>query len=307
MYYVPLRLDATSVHRADWVEIQLAGRGVPRLSIDELTDDLREDPADLSEDEEKSGDEGRWSRARHLAEEAFGELRWRSDWLGDRYPIRFEDVEVVAWTDDSPTIVTYSFLVLLRAKQILGGSMNGGPHDPGFLFEELTTQATGAYVAAQAVRFGDAGGKRGSGLPINFSEAIAELARRMGEEPGDGVGSGDERADVIAWRPFGDRRAGQLVMITQATIAEGEWQMKQIRSKWEDGRLIQFVAKPLPAVGFVESMSLYSTDVFRGTDFRSVPFDRLRIVSLLTDEGIDSDLLDSMGEWTEWAITRLPE
>ena len=188
--------------------------------------------------------------------------------------------------------------------------MNGGIPDPGYLFEELVTRATEAYVCeGQAVRFGVANGQRGAGLPINLQDAMAALARRMHEAPADAVpgGAGDERADAIAWRPFGDGRAGQLVVIAQATIAEGEWRMKQIPSKWEDRRLIQFVANPLPAVAFVESMSLYSDDFFRGGNFRSVPFDRLRILSLLTDNDIESAILQGMTEWTEWAISRLPE
>lgn len=308
MYPVPLRAEASSVQRADWVEIQLAADAVPRVSIDDFTDYLREDPADDSSQEEESGDEGKWSYARHLAEEAFGELRSRAEWLGSRYPIEFEDVEAVTWKNASAAASIYAFLVLLRAKQMLGGSMNGGTPEPGYLFEELMTAAARAYAGPQGVRFGDAGGGRGNGLPVNLSDAVADLAKRMSEKAADliGPGTGDAKADAIAWRPFGDRRAGQLVMIAQATITEGEWQMKEINSKWENGRLIEFVAKPLPAVGFVETISVYSPDFFRGVDFRSVPFDRLRILSLLNDTSVDGTLLQGMREWTEWAIGRLP-
>jgi len=305
---LPLKLDATAVHRADWVEIQLASNGVPSVSIDEFTDYLREEPADYSDDEERSGDDGKWSAARRLAEEAFEEIRARAGWLGDRYPIQFEELEVISWSGGVSSSL-YQFLALLRAKQMLGGAMSGGTPDPGLLFEELVTHATKAYVGGLAVRFGVADGHRGAGLPIDLPDAIDEMARRMHEMPTGLVttGAGDMRADSIAWRPFGDRRAGQLTMVAQATITEGEWQMKQIPSKWEDGRLIQFVANPLPAVAFVESMSLYSMDIFRGGDFRSVPFDRLRIVSLLTDDAIKPGILQGMKDWTFWAIGKLPE
>ena len=310
MYGLPLDYEATAVHRADWLEVQLAAGGVPCVSIDAFTDYLREAPADDSEDEVVTGDEGKWSRARQLSEEAFKEIRTRAAWLGDRYPIEFDDVEAIGWADACASSRLYRFLVLLRAKQMLGGMMNGGAPNPGYLFEELVTLATGEYLGkGQAVRFGVANGQRGAELPINLQDAIFELARRMHEAPAEAVpgGAGDKRADAIGWRPFGDKRPGQLVVVAQATITKGEWQMKEIPSKWENGRLIQFVAYPLPAVAFVESMSLYSDDFFRGGDFRSVPFDRLRILSLLTDNNIEPAILQGMTEWTEWAISKLPE
>lgn len=310
MYALPLKNDATAVHWADWLEVQLAARGVQSVSIDEFTDYLREGPADDSDDEVKSGDEGKWSQARQLSEEAFEEVRTRAAWLGDHYPLLFDDVEAISWADKRPSSRLYRFLALLRAKQMIGGMMSGGVPDPGYLFEELVTRATRAYVGeGEAVRFGVANGQRGAGLPINLGEAIVELARRMHEAPADSArqGAGDERADAIAWRPFGDKRVGQLVLVAQATIAEGEWHQKQISPKWEDRRLIQFVAYPLPAVAFVESMSLYSDDFFRGGTFWSVPFDRLRILSLLTDDDIEPTILQGMTNWTEWAIGKLPE
>lgn len=310
MYALPLKYDATAVHRADWLEVQLAARGVLSVSIDEFADYLREAPTDDSDLEVVTGDEGKWNQARQRSEEAFEEIRARAVWLGDRYAIQFEDVEAISWADTSPSSRLYRFLALLRARQMLGGMMNGGVPDPGYLFEELVTFATAGYVGeGQAVRFGVANGQRGAGLPINLREAIVDLARRMHEAPADSArrGAGDERADAIAWRPFGDKRAGQLVLVAQATIAEGEWQMKQISPKWEDRRLIQFVAYPLPAVAFVESMSLYSDDFFRGGTFCSVPFDRLRILSLLTDNDIEPAILQGMTDWTGWAIGKLPE
>ena len=310
MYSLPLDADATVVHRADWIEVQMAADSAPGLSIDEVTDYWRDAPSDLSSDEELSADQGKWSKTREDAEDAFREIAWRATWLGERYPIRFEESEVVTWNEKSSGDQLYRFLVLLRAKQMIGSDLDGGTVNPGYLFEEIVTLATDAYLAGgQAVRFGVAGGHRGGGLPSDLRDAVIELARRMEEEPAGSVGgTGDYRADVVAWHPFGDKRPGQLIVLSSATIAEREWQTKEIPRRWTDGRgrLIRFVASPMSAVAFVETMSLYPPDFWKGATFDSVPFDRLRIVSVIADSNIDHSILLGTKEWTDWAISKLP-
>jgi hypothetical protein len=302
--------DAGAVLRADWIEIQLASSDVSFISIDEMADYLRDDPTVDSADEEKTGDEGKWAFARGLAEEGFEEVRSRSDWLGTRYPIRFEEPEVLGWDGGSGSRELFRFLTLLRAKQILGAMLDGGTPDPGYLFEELVTRAAGSYIRdSRSIRLGEAGGSRGSGLPASLPDAIKELARRMNEEASPSVtnGTGDYRADTVTWLPFGDERPGQLVMLIQATISERDWQTKQIPKRWKDGRLINLVAQPVPAVAFVESISLYPGDYWRGVEFDSIPMDRLRIASLLADKDIDPSLLDRLTEWSAWAMSQMPE
>lgn len=301
-----------TVHRADLIEIELASQAVPRMSIDELADELRGDPTDVSDEEEATGDSSRWEIAREAAEDSFKELRWRSAWLGNHYPVQFDGDESVIWDVVSPSSELYRFLVLLRAKQLARGSMEAGTPVPGHLFEELLTQATNAYLKdGQAVRFGlGADGTRGGGLPVSLPAAVDDLAQRMHETAGDNpLGkSGDYGGDAIAWRPFGDRRAGQLVLIAQGTISQEAWLTKQVPRRWQDGRgrVIKLLAYPVPAVGFVESMSLYSSTFWNGAEFNSIPFDRLRIVSLLTDDEIEAGTLEGMKSWTTWAIEHLP-
>ena len=64
-----------------------------------------------------------------------------------------------------------------------------------------------------------------------------------------------------------------------------------------DERLIRFFARPLTAVAFPETLSLTPTDTLDGLVFSSVPFDRLRLLSVLRDEDLPSDLRERMKEW----------
>lgn len=303
---------------ADWIEIELAASAsdVSSISIDEFADDLREDVSDPGSadepepDDENGRDPSPGEDARERAEDAFMELRQRAQWLQSRYPISIRDGgEVADWDFSSHSSLLYRFLVLLRARQFYGQIMGGGAPEPGFLFEEIVTLATKSYVGGgSGVRFGDAGGQRGNGLSLVLSEAIEDLAQRMNERPSFSVSNevGDYRADAVAWKPFGDGRPGQLVMCTQATISEEEWLNKQIPPRWHDRRLIQLIAPPLSGVAFVETMSSYSPDFWKAGPLKGVPFDRLRIISLVSDADLEPELAQGIREWTLWAAAKLP-
>lgn len=279
---------------------------MPSVSIIEATDDIRDTPPDDSDESEQATVV--WERAEQLADDAFRELRRRAGWLGTRYPLTI-DAEVASFNDSATSAGAYRFLILLRARQLYGGGMGDDGTAAGLLFEELVTHAIAAYLGtSHSARFGLAGGSRGDGLPGPLDEAIHELSRRMDESSPEVVsGSGDYLNDATAWKPFGDHLPGQLVMLCQATISEGEWLHKEPAVRWSDGsgRLIHFVARPLSGVAFAETMSLTSPAALAGSKFHSVPFDRLRLLSLVGDE-LPEGLLGRMNDWVDSARERIP-
>lgn len=303
---------------ADWVELNLLVDANPehRLSVTETVDLIVAEPAEDAEDEVDA--EYRRMLSEQFAEAAFAHLREREGWLEDRYPFRCS-TDVVELRSDTRGMDVYRFLVLLRARQLYQNALGDDGVQSGFLFEELATQAFGQYIGAQLehrIRFGEAGGQRGSGLPAQLDSALKELSRRMDEGHGGNrfYGTGDFKADGVAWRAFGDRRGGQSVLLGQATISYGEWIQKQPAPRWsrlpdEPHRPIAFLARPMTAVAFAETIPPdISTALGAFSEsWVSIPFDRLRILSLLGDQDIPSDLRTSMNMWADQMRARLEQ
>ena len=316
------------VRLADWVEINLLTGEETSVSMTSLADELVSIPPDDARDSESrfeydvlessdeiSGRAGYREAAEQNAEAAFLELSEREGWLSDHYPVEI-DGEVASLRNQLPARDVYRFLVLLRSRQLYPGALKDDGKDAGRLFEELVKHAIGAYSGSEPhshVRFGLAGGSRGDGLPRSLACAVRELSQRMFERPGQVSNSqqGDFKADAVAWKPFGDGRSGQLVLICQATISEGDWTREEPANRWTDrqppdSRLILFFARPITAVAFPETLSLTPTDVLEGLPFSSIPFDRLRLLSVLLDDDLPCNLRDSIRDWTHEMQGRLP-
>ena len=298
-----------AVRLADWIEFNLVMGESESLSIDEVKGELGDIPPDDSDDSERSvGGVGDSSEGE--AEAAFMELQGREDLLSDRYALTVGG-DVATLRAGASSLDVYRFLVLLRARHLYPRALGDDGVESGLLFEKLVTHALGSYVGSQPehrVRFGNAGGFRGGGLPRSLPLAVMELAKHMHEESA-GITSpeeGDYRADSVAWRPFPDGRPGQLVVIGQATISEGEWWKKQPADRWLDRRLIRFIAQPLRAVAFPETLSLTSRSRLDGVGFSSIPLDRLRLWALLRDEPPPPNLVRRINDWVDGMRGRLP-
>ena len=312
---------------ADWVELNLLTQEENWLSVDDVTDELADEPPDNAamsetrEGQEDDNDDGAQATqgfeaaAENQASAAFSVLSERSSWLGNRYPLEVNaDVALLHGSAHLQDI--YRFLVLLRARQLYPMGLGDDGEEAGWLFEELAKHAIGAYVGTPTdfrVRFGVAGGSRGDGLALPIGEAVDELCGRMHEESGtfDRLATGDFRGDALAWKPFGDNFPGQLIVVCQATISERRWYRKQPANEWTDkrppeSRLIRFIARPVTAVAFPETLSLIKPDEFDGLSFSSIPFDRLRLLSALYSDPLPDCLLQRMDEWGRVIMQRIP-
>ena len=319
------RHEHDPIRLADWVELNLLVNEEAVVSVVQVTDELADIPPDDSSDSERrfspdegtdagsDGSRGFWEIAEETADAGFEVLRERAAWLGDSYPIDV-DGETAALLDDGPTRDVYRFLMLLRARQLYPDGLDDGAEQSGRIFESLVTHALGAYAdTAHRVRFGVAGGYRGSELPNPLPAAVEVIRQRMHEERGlvPPDAHGDYKADAIAWKPFGDELPGQLVLIGQATISEGEWTKEKVAKRWTDkqpskSRLIQFLARPVTAVAFPETLSLTPRETLKGLEYSSIPFDRLRLLSLLRDAELPASLRAEMNSWADNIADRLP-
>ena len=321
------KISHDAIRIADWVELNLLMEEEPNVSVTSVTDELTANPPDDARDSESQFeyqepeliDDGQMrlgfrEAAEEKAEAAFLELSERANWLRDRYPLEVEG-DVASLRQEKSARDVYQFLVLLRSRQLYGGVLGDDGTESGRLFEELVKFALGAYAETEPkyqARFGVAGGSRGDGLPQPVAEAVQELSWRMSEKPGQVSASqqGDFKADAIVWKPFGDDLPGQLTLIGQATISEGDWMYDEPANRWTDRqppdtRLILFFARPVTAVAFPETLSLTPPDLLAGLAFSSIPFDRLRLLSVLCDEDLPVKLRYSMRDWSHEMSYRL--
>lgn len=331
MFALPPTTDSDSfpdpIRLADWMELNLVAEEEDSVSIESVATELAGPPTDDSDESEQRADQdsdsvrddsqvrkGYWYEAVRKTEDAFAELSGRAEYFEDCYP--FDVTEDSAIADLSKgTFEIYRFLVLLRARQLYPGALGDPGDESGYLFEELVTHSLAGYLGSNpinAIRFGVALGSRGGGLPLPLSDAVVELSRRMSEKEGmiPVSGKDDYRADAIAWRPFGDRSPGQLVMIGQAKITEGSWMDSEPANRWtdrvpEEDCLIRFVARPVTAVGFPETLSLTKREVLIGANFSSIPLDRLRLLSSIRTENLPDDLRERMRDWNQSMKLRL--
>ena len=310
------------VRVADWVELNLLLEEVGSISVTAVTDELTETPPDDSEHSERrfEGDtpeqRGYWETAEALAEDAYRELSQREEWLQSHYPLTIAG-DTALLNGRASAREAYSFLVVLRARQMYDRALGDDGEESGALFEDLVKHALASYVGATVedrLRFGVAGGQRGDDLPASLPAAVEELRRRLHEEPGQvpESGQGDYKADAVVWKPLGDQRPGQLVIVGQATISEGDWMREELPSRWTDRRpseqrLIAFLARPVTAVAFAETLSLTRRDTLRGlaATFYSIPFDRLRLLRVLSDDDLPADLRGRMNAWVSVMRDRL--
>ena len=315
------------IRLADWVELNLLTEEEDVMSVDSVKAELAGGPPDVADDSETrsprenpddpSGQSlpGYWNILEDATADAFSELSSRAGWLRDRYPVSIAG-ETAERNQGTATQNVYRFLILLRARQMYRHALGDDGSVSGLLFEELVKHALGAYIGARPenqVRFGVAGGARGDGLPNALDEAVRALSSRlhepMGEVPSNSTG--DFKADVVAWKPFGDRGSGQLTLIGQATITEGDWGQDEPASRWicrrpSRPRLIEWVARPVTAVAFPETLSLTSSTTLHGLSFSSIPFDRLRLLEVLRDQELPKELAEGMRQWGDGVIAGIP-
>lgn len=187
---------------ADWIEVTLLARG-GHLGLGTIHDIAN---AELGVTDAQVG----------LACQV---LSRRAQLLGLSYPFDVNDVAVR--TRPEARSLPYSLLLLLSpgspARQLL--TRQPTP-EMAVVFERLVVDAVRTLLgpSSQAVRFG---WPSDEGRPPEFNLAIEWLAERMGISAGRAYRPPrrkDGGVDVVAWRPFLDRKSGFPVMLVQCTL-----------------------------------------------------------------------------------------
>lgn len=261
---------------ADWLETTLLCRGTTQLGLD-ATQELAKAVV------------GADAAAVNLA---LTTMRRRADTLGSHYPFHVMDVAVRA--KQHALASPYAALLLLTsggvARQSVAQETSSAME---ILFEKLTAEACANLWGEQgrALRFGY---PSEDGRPAQFPQAIEWLADRLGLSVGSGYRQPRRRdggVDVVAWRPFPDRRSGLPLLLVQCTLqAELLTKANDVDVRlWSSWLSLDF--DPLTALAVPQTIPA-NTPVWSELALKGLVLDRLRLAGMLPP--------DTMTVHTEW-------
>jgi len=224
---------ASPVEHADWLELEALGAADRNSATQDLASALRrsgsgeevEDERGIEGPDDAVADRG-GETVEPIAEAAFEEIEDRAVACDGAYPFELSDSVLQGRAGVRDSI--YVFLLLLSK---FGRDAGPDGVDAAQLFEEV------AEVAIANCLGGDRNGVETYQFgfprrltPAGFQEAVDDLCRRTGE----GVESRsrpnrrdqkDASLDLVAWRPFPDRRRG-LIMAWGQCATGGNWAEK---------------------------------------------------------------------------------
>lgn len=279
---------AASIEHADWLELEALASADLNSSVQDLASALRrtgsseevEDERAIEDPDDAVADRG-GETIEPIVEAAFEEIEDRSRACGGNYPFALDDSVLQgrrAYRND-----LYVFLLLLSRYGIKAGP-------PGLnvaqIFEEV------AEVAVKNCLGGDRNdvatyqfGFPRRLKPSGFQEALDDLCQNIGE----GTGSKDRpkrrdqkdaKLDLVAWRPFPDRRRGQIMAWGQCATGS-DWRDKLSELHPADWAAIWMIDRPtvLPLRTFFVphriGRDLWEESAING----GVLFDRCRITA----------------------------
>lgn len=226
----------------------------------------------------------------------------------EAYPLTWTDrrIEVTGGWRDAPA---YCFMLLLSLTHHYSQLRlsDAASQTPAELFESICVTAYEVYVGGRAIRFGS---RRRNPIPTQFEAAVRYVCQETSEDHGHGLFARaslqDDGLDVLAWRPFGDSRSGQLVLLGQCAIGVN-WTTKIRELSLERWRgHVRWAVTPLTSI----SLPLVHSD---GVEWRrnladaGIIFDRVRIAALIHRAGgLTKPLRTAVIGWCRGQLQRLP-
>jgi hypothetical protein len=284
MITLPSSDDALAL--VDWLEASLFAQSASRISDTAILDVFSE--GDVDEDPDAL------LAAMHRV------VRARGDAIGAGYPI-LRDGLGYSRRGEWKCYLPYSFLLFASLNQsytelkYAGGTAN----KPAELFETVASKALERYLHCSVIRIG---APRRNPVPSKFPDALVYAVKELGETIGqrdlEQQNSGDDGVDLIGWRPFGDARASQAIILAQCAIGT-DWRDKRdgvSLRMWR--RHIDWHSEPLKA--FAVPFHHQEGNTWRETATRAgIIFDRLRIAKLVDDAAIPAQTKKGMVKWCE--------
>ncbi len=211
-------------------------------------------------------------------------IKRRSEILGPDYPFEVKLVGMVRRQDW--TTLPYSYLLRISSSAEHSFSLSADQNSERVVnFENLVVFAMQNLLGSgsKALRFGFPSEDR----PVEFPKAIEWLSKRMGIKSGEAYRPPrrkDGGVDVVAWRPFRDRRNGFPVYLVQVTC-ERNFAHKiydvdlRLWSGW-----LNLDADPVSVLAVPTTIS--PGEEWNEASSRVVVLERIRICELLSISGL---------------------
>ncbi|MDO8546908.1 MAG: hypothetical protein Q7R68_06065 [Nitrospirales bacterium] len=221
---IPLPSDTTDpIVLADWLEL---------LALN--ADDGNSSHGDLERGLNRLGADDIDS----ICKDSMMELNRRVIATAENYPFSFSGT-LLAVKGDWRGFTPYVFCLLLSYCDNKKKKTSGLRHE--VMFEQLSCIAARNYIGGEAVRFG-APRKE---LPAGFRDALHVLCEKVQEwscsHRGKTLRKKDDGLDLVAWKPFPDRRIGKVILFGHCASG-GDWDEKinelqpnDFCSKWLGG------------------------------------------------------------------------
>lgn len=166
-------------------------------------------------------------------------------------------------------------------------------NDPGTkLFERLAAVALGQYLNGSTIVLGHPSG-------VGFAGQLVSLANQCNESIGFAPypAAKDEGVDVVGWKPFGDGRSSQAIVLLQCAAGKNGHTKAAIRQDlWRE--LIRWGNRTIPGVAIPQAVK--AGDWVRKTSYYDLVFDRPRIINLIASvKGHDAGLRADIVQWCE--------
>lgn len=229
------------------------------------------------------------------------EIERRIAACGDGYPFKLEREGTVLRhhsADISHPFTLYCYLLLSTRLNMLTDKVHDGI-DGTLLLEEIAAHALKNYLGGSRSRsyvFGTA-------VSGNFSDKIAALCNELCEGGGfrslddASVEANDDKLDAVAWIPFSDSQAGQIIIFGQCKTGTNwrdlvtQLQPDSFIKKWMREPI---VVKPVRAFCLSEAPD---RSRWKGLCLNAgMVFDRCRLVDFCGD--LAPDLIDRISRWT---------
>jgi hypothetical protein len=232
---------------------------------------------------------------------ALQEIRRRRRLAGEVYPLSVD--ETIIKFHATPASELYKFLLLVSIDGPMRRARRFNEIDA--IFDEIVRQALISYFGSdtQALRFG---WPPSNGRPNKFEKALDWLAEQVGLPVGIGKhspGKKDGGVDIIAWKPFSDKRPSFMITYAQCTV-QTDWHPKSkdiVDKVWDaciDSGRSALIALAIP---FVIPKNYSKWDELKR--LTNVVFDRLRITKMLAKSSLPPP--DKLDEWNKREISRL--
>jgi len=245
-----------------------------------------------------------WPRAVGQIAFAVNTIERRCALLGELHPLRAMPAGLcMTRTDQS---AWYTHLLAMSPQTVFRGMADEAEiRALGVHFEQLVEHAITGMLGgnAVAIRFG---WPSDCGRPPEFPAAIAWLAQKMGLQLGSGYRPPrrkDGGVDIVAWRPFTDRRTGFPVILTQCTVQRSLFEKVADVDLRSWATWLRLLRDPTTVLA-VPYILPGNTEEWNEISQRHIIIDRLRLVELLQPVSTELPTIANVRKATAARIAR---